>query len=181
MIMTNSTETPLAIPANVKAIIEKSLKEALKLEGSKNQLWSLLIEATKTAKDKDEAKMWFDTFKGTKLYEKVNPPHVKGTPRKTSTWTSYKSQILRALDNGVSTLDENGEPKTQADMLKDNQAAEGKNDPKATAENVNSLLIPADRATEIKLLIGLSASEWQQALPQIQAILDEARPIKKIA
>mgnify|MGYP003118840927 CR=1 FL=1 len=179
--MTNSTETPLAIPANVKAIITKSLKEALKLESSKGELWSLLIEATKTAKDKDEAKAWFDTFKGTKLYEEVNPPHVKGTPRKTSTWTSYKSQILRALDNGVSTLDENGEPKTQADMLKDNQTAEGKDDPKAKTENVDSLLIPSDRATEIKLLIGLSASEWQQALPQIQAILAEARPIKKFA
>ena len=179
--MTNSTETPLAIPANVKAIITKSLKEALKLESSKGELWSLLIEATKTAKDKDEAKAWFDTFKGTKLYEEVNPPHVKGTPRKTSTWTSYKSQILRALDNGVSTLDENGEPKTQADMLKDNQTAEGKDDPKAKTENVDSLLIPSDRATEIKLLIGLSASEWQQALPQIQSILAEARPIKKFA
>ena len=179
--MTNSTETPLAIPANVKAIITKSLKEALKLEGSKDQLWSLLIEATKTAKDKDQAKAWFDTFRGTELYEKVNPPHVKGERRKTSTWTSYKSQILRALKNGVSTIDENGNAKTQGDMLKDNQTAEGKDDPKATAENVNSLLIPSDRATEIKLLIGLSASEWQQALPQIQAILNEARPIKKIA
>jgi len=179
--MTNSNEAPLAIPANVKAIITKSLKEALKLESSKGQLWTLLIEATKTAKDKAEAKAWFDTFKGTELYEQVNPPTPKGEKHKTSTWTSYKSQILRALDNGVSTLDENGEPKTQGDMLKDNQAAEGKDDPKAKTDKIDSLLIPSDRATEIKLLIGLSVSEWEKALPQIQAILKEARPIKKFA